>query len=259
MTPPLGFALAATTPADVVVACAHEAEARGYRSFWLNHPGDVDGIANLGPAEAVTSRIDLGVGVVPLHVRGPERIADGVRATGLPPGRLLLGVGSPNPRSLARVREGVAALRELVGSRIVVAALGPRMCRLAGEVGDGVLLNWVTPEHARRSGDLVREGAADAGRAAPTIYTYVRLAVGDDARERLRVEGSRYAASPAYAANFERMGVAPEDTAIAAGAPEQVGDALAAWEGAVDEVVLRALPAGSGVDEALALVRAASP
>src|SRR5262245_60179755 len=173
----LGFAVFAAVAADIIRASAHEAEALAYSSFWVNHPGATDGLASLGEAAKVTRRIELGVGVIPLHTRGPENIAAGVRANALPLDRLLLGVGSPNPGSLARVRGGVAELRTLE-TRVVVAALGPKMCRLAGEVADGVLLNWVTPEYARRSADLVREGAAAARRQAPKIFAYVRFAIG---------------------------------------------------------------------------------
>ena len=64
--------------------------------------------------------------------RGPESIVEGVKAQALPLDRLLLGVGSPNPASLTRVRDGVAALRAGLKTRVVVAALGPKMCHLAG-------------------------------------------------------------------------------------------------------------------------------
>src|SRR3972149_7153510 len=47
---------------------------------------------------------------------------------------------------------------------IYVAALGPQMCRLAGEVADGVLLNWATPEDAAEAVAEVRAGAAGPGR-----------------------------------------------------------------------------------------------
>jgi alkanesulfonate monooxygenase SsuD/methylene tetrahydromethanopterin reductase-like flavin-dependent oxidoreductase (luciferase family) len=254
-----GFAVFAGVAADIIRACAREAEALGYGSFWVNHPGATDGLASLGEAAKVTRRIELGVGVIPLHTRGPESIAAGVRAQALPLDRLLLGIGSPNPGSLARVRAGVAELRGSLQTRLVVAALGPKMCRLAGEIADGVLLNWVTPEHARRSADLVREGAAAARRPVPKIFAYVRLAVGAAAHERLRGEAGRYAAIPAYGANFERMGVKPETTAIAAHAPDEVAPALAKWRGVVDEVVLRAITAADTVEENLALVRAARP
>jgi alkanesulfonate monooxygenase SsuD/methylene tetrahydromethanopterin reductase-like flavin-dependent oxidoreductase (luciferase family) len=133
------------------------------------------------------------------------------------------------------------------------------MCRLAGEVGDGVLLNWVTPEYARRSADLVREGAAAVKRPAPKIFAYVRLALGAASHDRLLGEAKRYASVPAYGANFERMGLKPETTAIAAHTPQEIAAALAKWAGAVDEVVLRAITAADTVDETVALVRAARP
>jgi alkanesulfonate monooxygenase SsuD/methylene tetrahydromethanopterin reductase-like flavin-dependent oxidoreductase (luciferase family) len=255
----LGFALFAGTAAEVIGAAAREAEALGYSSFWVNHPGPTDGLAALAHAAGETRRIALGVGVIPLHTRGPESIVTGVRDTRLPLDRLLLGVGSPNPKSLERVRTGVAALRAQLSTRIIVAALGPRMCRLAGEVADGVLLNWLTPEYARRSADIVREGAAAAGRPAPTIYAYVRLALGAAAGARVGEEADRYARIPAYAANFERMGVKPVDTAIAAQAPGAIRSALESWRDAVDEVVLRAITASDGLEETVALVRAAKP
>jgi len=157
------------------------------------------------------------------------------------------------------VREGVAALRAQLKTRIIVAALGPKMCRLAGEVADGVLFNWITPEHARLSAGWVQEGAAAAKRQAPTLYAYVRLALGAKGGDKLGEEGSRYAAIPAYAAHFERMGVKPVDTAIAAQKPADVAAALAKWKGAVDEVVLRAITGDDTVEENLALIRAAKP
>jgi alkanesulfonate monooxygenase SsuD/methylene tetrahydromethanopterin reductase-like flavin-dependent oxidoreductase (luciferase family) len=251
-----GFAVFAGVSPEIIRASAREAEALGYRSFWVNHPGPVDGLGSLAHAAAETHRLDLGVGVIPLHTRGPESIADGVRRHVLPPERLLLGVGSPNPEALKRVRDGVAALRAALSTRIIVAALGPKMCQLAGEVADGVLFNWLTPEYARRSADLVRAGAAAAKRPVPRLYAYVRVALGS-ATERLAEEGGRYDAIPAYHAHFVRMGVKPVDTAIAATSAEGIKRALAAWDGAVDEVVLRAITAKDTVEDHLTLVRAA--
>jgi alkanesulfonate monooxygenase SsuD/methylene tetrahydromethanopterin reductase-like flavin-dependent oxidoreductase (luciferase family) len=251
-----GFALAAGTAADIIRATAEEAERLGYSSFWVNHPGPTDGLAALGTAARATRGIALGVGVIPLHTRGPESIVQGVRGHHLPQERLLLGVGSPNPGALARVRSGVAELRSHLQTRLVVAALGPQMCRLAGEIADGVLFNWLTPEHARRSLEWVQAGAEAAGRGAPRRFAYVRLALGAAACDRLAEEGARYAAIPAYANHFARMGVKP---VIAARAPEEIRTALAGWQGIVDEVVLRAITAEDTAEATLALVRAARP
>src|SRR6266542_3170350 len=154
-----GFALFAGTAPEVIRASAREAEGLGYTSFWVNHPGATDGLAALALAAKETRRIDLGIGVIPLHTRGPDSIVQGVQANALPLDRLLLGLGSPNPDALKRVRAGIAELRARLSTRLIVAALGPQMCRLAGEVAGGVLFNWLTPEHARRSAESVRAGA----------------------------------------------------------------------------------------------------
>ncbi len=254
-----GFALHAGAPAAVIRAAARSAEALGYGSFWVNYPGEIDGLAALALAARETGRIDLGVGVVPLHTCGPDRIVAAVRANGLPLERLRLGVGSPNPESLRRVRDGIAALRRTLPAQLYVAALGPRMCHLAGEVADGVLLNWLTPEHAVRSAEWVRAGAAAAGRPVPRLATYVRVALGPEAAAQLDVECGRYAGIPAYAAHFARMGVPPRATAVAAATAAAVPDGLRGWERALDDVIVRAITASDSVDETLALVHAARP
>jgi alkanesulfonate monooxygenase SsuD/methylene tetrahydromethanopterin reductase-like flavin-dependent oxidoreductase (luciferase family) len=254
-----GFAVFAGIAADMIRETAREAESLGYTSFWVNHPGATDGLVSLAQAARDTRRLDLGVGVIPLNTRGPASIAEGVRATALPLDRLLLGVGSPNPGSLARVRDGVGALRAALATRVVVAALGPKMCRLAGEVADGVLFNWLTPEYARRSADLVREGAAAARRPVPKLCAYVRIALGRAAFDRMHAEASRYAAIPAYGANFARMGLAPVETCILAESAAAIPPALAAWNGVIDEVVVRAITAEDTLADHLALVRAARP
>jgi alkanesulfonate monooxygenase SsuD/methylene tetrahydromethanopterin reductase-like flavin-dependent oxidoreductase (luciferase family) len=254
-----GFALFAAAPSDVISACAREAEALDYTSFWVNHPGSFDGLGALAFAAEQTRRIELGIGVIPLHTRGPESIVQGVRTHKLPLDRLLLGVGSPNPDSLKRVRDGVTTLRAQLQTRLVVAALGPKMCALAGEIADGVLLNWVTPDYARRSADIVRAAASKAGRQAPKVFAYVRLAMGAASAAKLQEEADRYAAIPAYGANFARVGVKPVETGIVADTPQAVAKAFAQWRGAVDEVVIRAITAADTVESNLALVRAAKP
>jgi alkanesulfonate monooxygenase SsuD/methylene tetrahydromethanopterin reductase-like flavin-dependent oxidoreductase (luciferase family) len=254
-----GFAVFAGIAPEIIRASAREAEALGYSSFWVNHPGATDGLVSLAAAAQETRRIALGIGVIPLHTRGPDSVIQGVSANALPLDRLLLGVGSPNPGALGRVRAGIAELRSQLSARLVVAALGPQMCRLAGEIADGVLFNWLTPEHARLSAEWVRAGAAAARRTPPKLFAYVRLALGPTALERLQTEADRYAAIPAYANHFTRMGVKPAETAIAAQSADAVAPALGRWQGAVDEVVLRAVTGKDTVEEHVALLRAAKP
>ena len=255
----LGFALFAGTAPEIICTAAREAEELGYSSFWVNHPGSTDGLVALALAARETRRIELGIGVIPLHTRGPDSIVQAVRATALPLDRLLLGVGSPNPGALRRVRAGIAELRPRIAVRLIVAALGPHMCRLAGEVADGVLFNWLTPTHARLSAEWVRAGAAVVGRRPPKLFGYVRVALGPAACGRLAEEGARYAAIPAYADHFARMGVKPVETAIGVHSPDAIPAALGEWDGVVDELVARAITGKDTTEEIVALLRAAKP
>ena len=65
---------------------------------------------------------------------------------------------------------------------IWLAALGPKAVRMAGELADGVLLNWCTPERVRQAREEVAEGARAAGRdpAEVTVGVYVRACLDPD-------------------------------------------------------------------------------
>ena len=222
----------------------------------------MDGLGALAHAAGETRRIELGIGVIPLHTRGPESIAEGVQAPG-PAARTACSSAwaarTPSPRSACATGSPPSARR--LSTRLIVAALGPKMCHLAGEVADGVLFNWLTPEHARRSADLVRAGAAAAKRPAAEDLRLraARRGRGPPRRAAAR-RATATAAIPAYAANFERMGVKPVDTAIAApDARHPCRPRSRRWRGAVDEVVLRAITAKDTVEENLVLLRAAKP
>ena len=86
----LGFAVFAGTTPEIIRASAREAERLGVNSFWVNHPGSTDGLAALAHAARETRRLELGIGVIPLHTRGPESIVQGVTANTLPLDRLHL-------------------------------------------------------------------------------------------------------------------------------------------------------------------------
>jgi probable F420-dependent oxidoreductase len=158
---------------------------------------------------------------------------------------VLLGIGISSPvvterwhgvpygdRPLSRVREYVTLLRACLsgdkvdfagdfyqvkgfrlgvrlGSRrpkIVVGALNPAMLRLAGELADGVLLNYLPASHVPWSIEQVRKGG-DA-----TIYAYVHAGVCErhDGIDLARRDLFSYAVVDSYARNFERAGFADE-------------------------------------------------
>src|SRR5918999_748561 len=158
-----------------------------------------------------------------------------------PDREILLGVGISSPvvterwhgvpygeRPLARVREYITLLKQCLSGesvtfdgdfyrlsrfrlgvrlgerrpKVVVAALNEGMLRLAGEVADGVLLNYLPASHVPWSVDQVRKGG-DA-----TIYAYVHVGVcrREDGIEAARRDLFSYAVVDAYARNFERAG-----------------------------------------------------
>jgi alkanesulfonate monooxygenase SsuD/methylene tetrahydromethanopterin reductase-like flavin-dependent oxidoreductase (luciferase family) len=266
---PLGFGITAGYGRPIIEPLAAEVARLGYETLWANDSArpEADGLADLAVVHAAAPGLDLGVGVIPLDKRPPEKIAADIRRLDLPLDRLRLGIGSgaERARPLELVRRGVADLRSLLPTAtIFVAALGPRMCNLAGEIADGVLLNWALPDRLRSASSLVAAGAESAGRAPGdvAIWTYVRAAVGPAARERLGREAARYATSPAYGRQFTEMGAPFEevgvtvDTIGAPGAP--LGVQLEWYRRVVDGVVVRALPHEPALDDLLAIARAAA-
>ncbi len=131
---------------------------------------------------------------------------------------------------LAQVREYVALVRECLSGetvsfdgdyyrvsrfrlalrggertpKIVIGALNPRMLRLAGEVADGVLLNYLPASLVPWSVEQIRAGGA------ARVYAYVHVGVTDRDRyaEAARRDLFSYAVVDAYAANFARAGYA---------------------------------------------------
>jgi alkanesulfonate monooxygenase SsuD/methylene tetrahydromethanopterin reductase-like flavin-dependent oxidoreductase (luciferase family) len=245
---------------EVVRDIAQEAERLGFGSFWVNDMPHADGLASLAAAAAATRRIRLGVGVIPLDQRDPATIARQVEAARLPQDRLWLGVGAGDaPRALARVRAGVTALTRESGARVMVGALGPKMSALAGEVADGVLFNWLTPDHAEHAGRWVRDGAATAHRPRPSLMGYVRCGLMPHAEERLRLELERYAGIPSFEQHVARMGVSASDTCVLGSDGTALQAGIAAYEAVLDETIVRAITADDGLDDLLALLRACAP
>ena len=178
------------------VTVAQRCEALGYASLWSNdHPG-ASGLETVAVFGEAARRPALGVAVLALDRHAPADVAQKLDEVRITPQRLWLGIGAGfTKRPLGVVREGIAALREVLPKnvRIVVAAMGPKMCALAGAEADGVFLNWMTPEKARWAREHVHEGAREAGRVEPPpVFGYVRVAVGEDAEERLRKEEAFY-------------------------------------------------------------------
>jgi alkanesulfonate monooxygenase SsuD/methylene tetrahydromethanopterin reductase-like flavin-dependent oxidoreductase (luciferase family) len=105
----------------------------------------------------------------------------------------------------------------------VLAALGPEMLELAGEIADGVVLNWIPPESVPASIRHLEAGANRAGRTLDgfEIASFIRTCVTDDpaaARATLARDITGYAIVDVYASFFRGAGFAAEvDAAWKAG------------------------------------------
>jgi alkanesulfonate monooxygenase SsuD/methylene tetrahydromethanopterin reductase-like flavin-dependent oxidoreductase (luciferase family) len=218
------------------------AETSGYETLFLPEISGRESFATLAALARATYRIRLATGVVPMTSRTPDVMAMGAATMAeLSGGRMILGVGvgDPRPGSLERLRELVDLLRSALAGEEVsiggetfrlalppqrvpiwIAALGEKTMRLAGEVADGVLLNWCTSERVREARRLVNEGAASAGRdpSNVTVAVYIRACVGQESAHAIPALGAAaatYASIPHYRRQFERMGLRTE-AAIAA-------------------------------------------
>jgi alkanesulfonate monooxygenase SsuD/methylene tetrahydromethanopterin reductase-like flavin-dependent oxidoreductase (luciferase family) len=256
-----GFGVAAGLDPLVAGPLAARCEQLGYESMWSNdHPG-AKGLETLAAFAARADDVELGVAVIALDRQSPTEIAADIEALGLDPTRLLVGVGAGfSEKPLTRMREAAGELRDaLPGIRLVLAAMGPKMCALAGAEYDGAFFNWMTPEFAAEARRHVEAGAADAGRRIPPVFGYVRTAVGPDAAERLAKEEAFYRdLHDGYRNHFARLG-APEGTVgVAAADAETAAAQLAAYEGALDTIVVRGL-ASATIEAMSAVAEAAAP
>ena len=255
-----GFGVAGALPLGIVRELAPAAEAAGYHTFWVNDTPAGDGLASLKVAAEATSTIQLGVGVIPLDRQPASTIAQRVLELELPQDRLLLGIGSGSQKGgLQRVWDGAQELEQSLQALVIVGALGPKMCALAGGGSDGVLLNWLTPGYVAPSAALVMEAAVEAGRPRPLILGYVRTALGESARNVFLEEAARYGSYPAYAANFTRMGTPAEGTAVTGDTAAEIQAGLNQYRSELDETVVRAITGEETAAAYLELLEAAAP
>lgn len=235
--------VASTT--DKVVEHARAAERDGFASLWFASYVLGDPLVAMALAGRETESIELGTAVLQTYPCHPALQANRAAAAAAAMGRpgLTLGVGpSHEPvirgmfglsydhpgrsteeylRILAPLLRGesvdfegedwtargaVAPVERPIP--VLLAALGPRLLRVAGELADGVVL-WMAPVRAIENhvGPRVRAAAADAGRPDPRIVAGLPVAVHDDrdeARAATALTARRYEDLPNYQRILER-------------------------------------------------------
>jgi 5,10-methylenetetrahydromethanopterin reductase len=253
----------------------------GFSSAWLSNIFGLEALTALAVAGREVPGIELGTAVVPSYPRHPAVLAQQALTTDLAlGGRLTLGIGLSHQiviqdmyghsydRPARHMREYLAVLLPLLAGDsasfdgatlrahiglsvprsprrvpVLLAALAPRMLRLAGELADGTVL-WMTGPATVRDYIVpsITAAAAAAGRPSPRVVCMLPVCVTDDVVQ-ARADADKamaiYGQLPSYRAMLDKEGAAgPGDVAIAG------------HEDAVAEQI-RAL-AGSGVTDFIA-------
>ena len=242
-----GFGVAAGLDPEVARPLASRCAELGYTSMWSNDHPAASGLETLAEFARGSEQIELGVGVLALDRNSPAEINAKIGECGLDRSRLWIGVGSGfSPKPLTTMREALAELRETIpGVRLVLAAMGPKMCALAGAGYDGAFFNWMTPGFAAEARGRVEAGAREAGHEPPPVFGYVRTAVGADAETRLAKEEGFYRdLHDGYRHHFDRLGEPPGTVGVQAERGAEIGPALDRYE-ALDVAVVRGLASAS--------------
>jgi alkanesulfonate monooxygenase SsuD/methylene tetrahydromethanopterin reductase-like flavin-dependent oxidoreductase (luciferase family) len=228
-------------------ALASRCQELGYDSMWSNDEPSAPGLEMLRQFAAAAPGLDLGIGVLPVDRHDPARIVREIDRLGLDPAKLWIGVGAGQLTApIDVIKQTVASLRELLpeSARIVVAAMRPKLCRLGGAIADGVLLNWMPPARATEARQWVRQEADQAGRPRPIVASYVRVAVGSGAAQRLREDESRYRTiNDGHRRHFAAMDAPLGTVGVAARTRTGVLDGLAPYHNALDLPIARVLAA----------------
>ena len=250
-------AIGRTITVDEQVALAKRCENAGFDSLWMANVFSLDAIMTLAIAGRETSRIELGTAVTPTYPRHPTAIAQqAVTAAAASGNRFTLGIGLAHKimiedalglsyaRPARHMKEYLEVLMPLLRGEVVdydgelynvhglsvgaagadevpviVAALGERMLKLAGQYTAGTT-TWMTGTRtlAEHIVPALSAAASEAGRPAPRViagFPIVLTDKPDAAREMISVGLEVYGQLPSYRAMLDREGIAgPEDLAI---------------------------------------------
>jgi 5,10-methylenetetrahydromethanopterin reductase len=233
------------------------AVADGFSSAWVSNIFGLEALTALAVAGRDVPGIELGTAVVPTYPRHPAVMAQQALTADLAlGGRLTLGIGLSHKLVIEdmygysfdaparHMREYLAVLLPLLAGEpaafdgatvhahiglsvprsprqipVLLAALAPRMLRLAGECADGTVL-WMTGPATVRDYIVPAMGraAAEAGRPSPRVVCMLPVCVTDDpAQARAHADQAMaiYGQLPSYRAMLDKEGAAgPGDVAI---------------------------------------------
>jgi probable F420-dependent oxidoreductase len=218
---------------DASVEVAAEMESLGYGTLWSSggfNPGLSTRFERLLSA---TTRVVVASGIVSVWVADPHEVSGQVAALEARfPGRFLLGVGASHApivenyaRPYSHVVDYLDALDAdaVVGAdRRILAALGPRMLRLAADRAAGAHPYFVPVEHTARARQTLGAGVL----LAPEV-TVVLERDPSTARALARTFMATYLGLPNYTDNLRTLGFGHDD--LAGGGSDRLVDAIVGW------------------------------
>jgi probable F420-dependent oxidoreductase len=143
---------------------AKEIEALGYGAVWVGNSPSVD-LTWVEPMLASTTTLQVASGIVNIWTGQPSTVAGSFhRLEKAYPGRFLLGIGVGHPEANQQYRKPIDALNDYLDkldeygvpkSRRIVAAIGPKMLKLAADRSVGAHPYLTTPEHTAQARELI--------------------------------------------------------------------------------------------------------
>jgi len=222
---------------------AAEIEELGYGAIWVPDAVGRDPLVHATLLLGGTRRIAVGTGIAQIWGRDPMTMNAGWKTVSEAfPGRFVLGLGVSHQPMVEGLRgqtyvRPLTAMREYLDRmdaalylaaeppeppRRVLAALGPKMLRLAAERADGAHPYNVPPEHTAQAREILGPQKLLAPEQAVLLETDPA-----EARRIGRKHVATYLDLPNYMNNLRRFGITDDD--IADGGSERLVDTLVAW------------------------------
>ncbi|BBZ62281.1 LLM class F420-dependent oxidoreductase [Mycolicibacterium monacense] len=219
---------------------AAQIEELGYGAVWVGASPAAD-LAFVEPILDATETLQVATGIVNVWASPAEEVAESYhRIEDKFPSRFLLGIGIGHPEATQEYRKPYDVLVEYIDkldaakvptSRLVIAALGPKVLQLAARRSAGAHPYLTTPEHTGQARNLVGPTVFLAPEHKVVLSTDV-----EEAREIGRGTVDFYLGLSNYVNNWKRLGFTDED--VAKPGSDKLIDAVVA-HGSAEDVAAR--------------------
>ena len=207
---------------------AVEIERLGYGALWLGGSPGAD-LTNAEQLLDATETLVVATGIVNIWRSPAEEVARSYRRIAARHGdRFLLGIGAGHPEATSEFTRPYEALSDYLDvldaggvpkERLVLAALGPKVLRLAAERTAGAHPYLTTPEHSRQAREIIGGGPLLAPEQKVVLETDAAKA-----REIGRPTLRRYLDLVNYVNNLRRLGF--DDSDVAGDGSDRLIDAV---------------------------------